>query len=159
MALIGVWTIRGSLAIASGTVRAGVQYAASSSNRALIIGVGVTQNGSLVSAMDEVRISRMSAAATVTAGVTGTSVHDLTWGGSGNFQGTLSTTATGSNAITAGTVSDTPFQRDFNVLSGYERDFQPDARIFVPASGIVTLSTGALNSLTFNFELTVLEMQ
>jgi hypothetical protein len=141
---LGTWTIKVTgLAVSASTPKTAIQYAASSSNTAEVLYISISQSGSTTSAMEQFRLVRKSAAATVTAGVTGTSVLDLT-GGAGTFRGTLSTSTTGITASAEGTDSDEVFRFSFNTLSGYERDFQPNARVWVPASGIIGIKLAGI---------------
>lgn len=153
---IGTWTIKGSLAITAATARLVVQYKASSTNSAEVLYFKITQSGSTTSAMDSVTLCRLSAAATVTIGATGTNVFDWA-GGASTFRGTLSTSGTGVAATTAGTVTDTPHQFDFNTLAGYEFNAQPNMRLWVPPSGIIGIRSDAITSTTWNVEMVVRE--
>lgn len=153
---LGSWSIKGTITTVAATARLGVQYAASSTNTAEVLYFKISQSGSATSAMDSVSLVRLSAAATVTLGATGTNVFDLA-GGSGTFRGTLSTSGTGVVATTAGTVTDIPHQMDFNVLGGYEWNAQPNTRVWVPVSGIVGVRCDAVLALTYNVIMVVRE--
>lgn len=152
----GSWSIKGTITIVAGTPRLAVQYAASATNTAELIYFKISQNGTTSSLMDSVSVVRLSAAATVTIGATGTNVFDLS-GGNATFRGTLSTSGTGVVATTAGTVTDIDHQMDFNTLSGYERDFQPNMRIWVPISGIIGIRCDAIVAATWNVSMVVRE--
>ena len=153
---IGVWSIRGQISITAATARLGVQYKAGGSNTAEVLYFKISQSGSTTSAMDSVSIVRLSAAATVTTGATGTNVFDWA-GGASTFRGTLSTSGTGVVATTAGTVTDVTHQIDFNTLAGYEWNAQPNMRIWVPVSGIIGVRCDAVTSSTWNVEMVIRE--
>jgi hypothetical protein len=159
---LSTWVIRtptGGITTVAGTPVTAIQYAASSTNTAELLYFAISQSGSTTSAQEQVRVLRKSAAATVTAGVAGTTVFDAAGGASGTIRGTLSTTATGVNASSEGTDGDELFRTNFNVLSGYERDWQPNARIWVPVSGIVAIKIKAVVALTFDVTLVIREMK
>lgn len=147
---LGRWVLRNvaGIAVTAGTPKTLLQYAASSTNTAEVLWSACTQSGSTTSAQDQTEIVRKTAAATVTAAAVGTDWYDVT-GGAGTFCGTLSTTGTGYNASAEGTDGDVPFVPCFNVLAGYERDLQPQARIWVPASGIIALKALAVTAQTW----------
>jgi len=112
--------------------------------------------------MDSVSVVRLTAGATVTLGAVGTNIFDFTGNsssGAGTFRGTLSTSATGVAATTAGTVGDITMQRDFNILAGYEWNAQPNNRIWVPVSGILGIRCDAIQSGTYNVEMHIREMK
>jgi hypothetical protein len=153
---LGTWSIKGSITTVAATARLGVQYAASATNTAEVLYFKISQSGSTTSAMDSVSLVRLSAGATVTIGATGTNIFDYS-GGAGTFRGTLSTSATGVVATTAGTVTDITHQMDFNVLAGYEWNAQPNTRIWVPISGIIGVRCDALVALTYNVTLVIRE--
>lgn len=159
---IFTWVIRTATAgitTVAGTPVTALQYAASSSNTAELLYISISQSGSTTSAMDQVRVVRKSAAATVTAGVAGTSVFDVAGGASGTIKGTLSTSATGIIATAEGTDGDEMFRTNFNVLSGYERDWQPNARVWVPVSGIIAIKIKAVVALTYDVAMVIREMK
>lgn len=153
---IGVWSIKGSISITAATARLGVQYKASTTNTAEVLYFKISQNASTTSAMDSVSLVRLSGAATVTVGATGTNVFDWA-GGASTFRGTLSTSGTGVVATTGGTVTDITHQADFNVLAGYEFNAQPNMRLWVPISGIIGVRCDAITSQTWNVEMVVRE--
>jgi hypothetical protein len=153
---LGTWSIKGTITTVAATARLGVQYAASSTNTAELLYFNINQTGSTASAMDSVSVVRLSAGATVTIGATGTNIFDWS-GGAGTFRGTLSTSATGVVATTAGTVTDIPHQMAFNVLGGYEWNAQPNMRIWVPISGIIGIRCDAIVALTYNVEMVIRE--
>lgn len=158
---ISTWVIRtptAGITTVAGTPVTAIQYAASSSNTAEVLYMSIGQSGSTTSAMDQVRLVRKSAAATVTIGATGSNIFDVS-GGAGTFRGTLSTSATGVVATAEGTDSDELFRTDFNVLSGYERDWQPNARFWVPVSGIIAVKIKAVVALTYDVTLVIREMK
>lgn len=153
---LGTWSIKGTITTVAATARLGVQYAASSTNTAELLYFCISQTGSTISAMDSVSVVRLSAGATVTLGATGTNVFDWS-GGAGTFRGTLSTSATGVVATTAGTVTDVPHTFGFNTLGGYEKEFQPNMRLWVPISGIIGIRCDAVVALTYTVEMVIRE--
>jgi hypothetical protein len=159
---IFTWVIRtataGITTVAATPVTA-VQYAASSSNTAELLYFSISQSGSTTSAMDQVRVVRKSAAATVTAGVAGTSILDVAGGASGTIKGPTTTTTTGILASSEGTDGDEVFRTNFNVLSGYERDWQPNARIWIPVSGIIAIKIKAVVALTYDVTMVIRELK
>lgn len=140
------------------TPKTAVQYAASSTNTAEVLYFGVTQSSNTTSAMDELQVWRNSVGATVTTGVVGTNIFDLT-GGAGTFRGTLSTTGTGVVATAEGTHGDNVSQHNFNILAGLERDLQPNARIWVPNSGIIAFTLKAVVAATYDVQVVIREMK
>lgn len=156
------WVIRtaaaGITTVAANPVTA-VQYAASSSNTAEVMYISISQSISTTSAMDQVRVVRKSAAATVTAAIAGTSLFDVAGGASGTIKGPLGVNTTGIIGTVEGTDGDEVFRTNFNVLSGYERDWQPNARIWVPVSGIIAVKIKAVVALTYDVTMIVREMK
>jgi hypothetical protein len=162
---LGTWFIRtptGGITTVAGTPVTAIQYTASATNTAEVLGFAIGQSGSTSSLMDQVRLIRKTAAATVTIGAVGTNIFDATGNstsGAGTFRGTLSTSGTGVVATAEGTDGDELWRSDFNVLAGYEKDFQPNARLWVPASGIVALKIKAVVALTYDLCLVIREMK
>jgi hypothetical protein len=160
---LGTWSIRtptAGITTSAATPITAVQYAASSSNTAEVLYFSISQSASTTSAMEQVRLIRKTAAATVTIGAVGTNIFDATGnstGGAGTFRGTLSTSATGVVGSAEGTDGDEFFRWDFNVLSGYERDFQPNHRLWVPPSGIIAVKIKAVLTGTYNVTLVIRE--
>lgn len=159
---VDLWCIRGTVTTVASTPITAVQYAASSTNAARILSFNVTQSGSTTSAMDQARLVRKTAAATVTIGAVGTNIFDLTGNstsGAGTFRGTLSTSATGVVASAEGTDGDVVHQYNFNVLNGYAKDFQPENGVWVPVSGIIAIKLKAVVALTYDCELWLQEVK
>jgi hypothetical protein len=157
---LGTWTIRGTVTTTASTPVTAVQYVASSSNTAEILYFSISQSGSTTSAMEQIRLVRKTAAATVTAGAVGTNVFDYTGNsssGAGTFRGTLSTSGTGVVATSEGTDGDIVRQFNFNVLGGYEFNAQPNMRVWVPVSGIIALKIKAVIAATYDVEMVVRE--
>jgi hypothetical protein len=158
----GVWTIRcPAITTVSGTARLGVQYLASATNIAEVLSIYVGQTGSNTAAMDSFSLALLSAAATVTAGVTtagSATVVDWSNGSGPALRGTLSTSGTGTVATTAGTISYLPMTRAFNVLSGYEWNAQPFERYACPINGIMGVLLNAITANTFYVEMTIREI-
>lgn len=157
---LGTWCIRGTITTVAATPKTAVQYAASTTNTAEILYFGVSQSGSTTSAMDQVQLIRMTAGSTVTSGAVGTNIFDYTGNstnGAGTFRGTLSTSATGVVASAEGTVGDIIHMNNFNVLGGYEWNAQPNMRVWVPISGIISLKLKAVVALTYDCLLVVRE--
>jgi hypothetical protein len=161
---VGTFNIRtptGGVAVTASTPLTLVQYAASSTNAAELLFFSVGQTGSTTSAQEHVRVIRKTAGATVTIGAVGTNIFDATHNSSGGqaFLGTLSTSATGVTGTAEGTDGDEWDRRCFNVLAGYEKDYQPNARLWVPPSGIIAIKMGAIVSLTWHCTMTIREMR
>jgi hypothetical protein len=159
------WVIRtptaGITTVATTPVTA-LQYTASSTNSAEMLYFAISQSSSTTSAQEQVRIVRKTAGATVTIGAVGTNIFDLTGnstGGGGTFRGTLSTSATGVVGTAEGTDGDELHRWDFNVLSGYEREWQPSARPWIPPSGIIAVKIKAVLSVTYNVMMVIREMK
>lgn len=162
---VSTWNIRTSILTVAGTPVTAIQYAASSSNAAELLYFSISQSSQTTSAQERVSVFRKTAGATVTAGTIGggsPTIFDLTGnttGGASTFRGTLSTTGTGVNATAEGTPGDEPFGWNFNVLAGYEKDFQPQARIWVPISGIIAIRIKAVVAATYDVLATIREMK
>lgn len=159
---LATWSIRATITTVAGTPKTAIQYAASSTNMAEILYIGVSQSGSVVSAMDQVQIVRKTAGATVTIGAVGTNIFDSTGNstnGAGAFRGTLSTSATGVNASAEGTDGDIWHLNNFNVLGGYEFNAQPNTRIHVPISGIIAVKLKAVVALTYDVVMHLREIK
>lgn len=158
--MIGTWAIRGTVTTSVGVAITAVQYAASSTNTAVVLGYSVSQSGSTTSAMDQIKLLRKTAGATVTLGAVGTNVFDFTGNatsGAGTFRGTLSTSGTGVVASAEGTDGDVILQDNFNVLGGFTFTAQPNARIWVPVSGIIALKLKSVVALTYDVTLIISE--
>lgn len=162
---LGTWFIRtptGGITTTAGTPVTAIQYTASSTNTAEVLAFHVSQSSTTTSLMDQVRLIRKTAGATVTIGAVGTNIFDATGNstsGAGTFRGTLSTSATGVVATVEGTDGDELWRANFDVLAGYEKDFQPSARIWVPASGIVAVKLKAVVAQTYDVCLVIREMK
>jgi hypothetical protein len=162
---IGTWAIRtptGGITTVAGTPVTALQYTASSSNTAEVLYISISQSGSTTSAMDQVRLVRKTVAATVTTGAVGTNIFDATGnttGGASTFRGTLGTAATGVVATAEGTDGDEDFRFNFNTLAGYEKDWQPNARIWVPISGIIAVKIKAVVALVYDVTMVIREMK
>ena len=154
---LGSWIIRVTgFSITAGTAKTAVQYQASASNTAEVLYFSISQSGSTTSNMENVKLLRKTAAATVTAGVEGTNFFDFA-GGQGTFAGTLSTTGTGVNATAEGTDGNLLKNMNFNTLAGYEWNAQPNMRFWVPVSGIIAVKVGAIVTGTWDVELVIAE--
>jgi hypothetical protein len=162
---IGTWAIRtptAGITTVAGTPVTALQYVASSTNTAEVLYISISQSGSTTSAMDQIRMVRKTVAATVTAGVVGTTVFDATGnasGGAGTLRGTLGTAATGAVATAEGTDGDEDFRFNFNTLAGYEKDWQPNARLWVPISGIIAVKIKSVVALTYDVTMVIREMK
>lgn len=162
---IATWAIRtptGGITTVAATPLTALQYQASATNTAEVLYISISQSGSTTSAMEQVRLVRKTAAATVTLGAVGTNIFDATGnttGGASTFRGTLSTTGTGVVATAEGTDGDEYFRMNFNVQAGYERDWQPNARLWVPNSGIVAVKIKAVVALTYDVTMVIREMR
>lgn len=159
---IATWAIKASVTTTAGVPKTLIQYAASSSNTAEILYFSISQSGSTTSAMEQVHLVRKTAGATVTIGAVGTNIFDFTGnstGGASTFRGTLSTSATGVNASAEGSNGDELFRWNFNTLAGYEKDFQPSMRPWVPTSGIIAVRSQSILALTYDVVLVIREMK
>lgn len=161
---LGTWSIRtptGGITTVAGSPVTAVQYQASTGNMAELLYFSISQSGSTTSAMDQVRVVRKTAGATVTVGAVGTNIFSAIRNSSGGmvgFQGTLSTTATGVVATAEGTDGDEFMRFNFNVLSGYEQNFQPEARPSIPTSGIIAIKIKSVVALAYDVQMIVREM-
>lgn len=156
------WVMRASLTTVAGVPQTAIQYQASTTNAAEILFIGISQSGATTSAMDQVQLLRKTGGATVTIGAVGTNIFDATANGTASglaFRGTLSTSATGVVGTAEGTDGNIFHMFDFNNLAGYQKDFQPAARLWVPASGIVAVKIKAVVALTYNVEMVIKEMK
>lgn len=161
---VGTFAIRtpnGGITTVAGTPVTAVQYQASTGNMAELLYFSISQSGSTTSAMEQVRVVRKTAGATVTAGAVGTNVFSAirnSTGGAVSFQGVLGTTGTGVVATAEGTDGDEYLRFNFNVLSGFEENFQPEARPSIPPSGIIAIKIKSVVALTYDVEMIVREM-
>jgi len=159
----GTWIIRtptAGITTVAGTPVTALQYQASSSNNAELIWFSISQSASTTAGMEQVRVVRKTAGATVTIGAIGTNIFDTTansTGGKTAFQGTLSTSATGVVATVEGTDGDEPFRMNFNNQAGYEKDFQLDGRLWIPASGIIAIKIKAVLAGTYDVMMAIKE--
>lgn len=162
---LGSWVIRtptGGITTVAGTPVTALQYAASSTNTAELLYMSISQSGSTTSVEDQVRVVRKTAGATVTLGAIGTTIFDCTGNassGAGTFRGTLSTSATGTNASVEGTDGDEVFRMNFNILAGYEKDWQPNARFWIPASGIIAVKIKGVVAATYDVTMVIREQK
>lgn len=162
---LATWSIRtptGGITTIAGTPVTAIQYTASATNTAELLYVSISQSGSTTSLMDQVRVVRKTAGATVTAGVVGTTIFDATGNassGAGTFRGVLSTAATGVVATAEGTDGDEPFRFNFNTLAGYEKDWQPNARIWVPVNGIIAVKIKSVVAVTYDVTMVIRELK
>lgn len=160
---VGTFYLRTTITTVAGTPVTAIQYAASATNSAEVLYISVSQSSQTTSAQEQISIFRKTAGATVTAGTQGggsPTIFDATGnttGGAATFRGTLSTTATGVNATAEGTNGDEPFRWNFNVLAGYEHDFQPQGRLWVPISGIIAVRLKSVVAVTYDVTLAIHE--
>lgn len=154
----GYTLTNGGAGVAISTAITAVQWLAGSGGAALVTRWAVTQNSSTTSAAQSARLQRKSAAATVTAGVVGTTVN--AWNPAfATPNATLSTSGTGITATAEGTNTAAVTSRGFNVLNGAEVVYVPEERPIIPVSGIVGVTLGAAVSVTYNVELDVIELR
>ena len=134
-----------------------IQLKASASGPFEILGATATQRGSTTSAQEAIALVRKTVAATVTIAVAGTHVfkaktNDPTAG----LQ--LGTAATGVIGTAEGTDGDIACKLGFNVLSGYVYLPVPEARIWVPAAGLIALKfLNAPATQTWDLEMIIRE--
>lgn len=120
------------------TARAMLQLLAGATQPVVLIDAQITQRDSATSAQLGVQLARLSAAATVTAGVLATNVPRMSLGDSQPAV-QLSTSGTGHTATTAGTQSEILVEEGFNTLNGWFYVPVPEKRITIPAAGLVAL--------------------
>lgn len=136
-----------------------LQYLAGSAGPAEVLSARLTQGTSATSAQIAAQVVRKTAAATVTAAVAGTDlvkVNPI----APTSNATLSTSGTGHTATVEGTDGEAPSSQGFNVLNGFIYEPTADARIVVPAAGLIALK--ALQSppaATYYAEMTVRELR
>lgn len=118
----------------------------------------VTQVGSTTSANGEIRIRRLSAAATVTTGATSD------WGAkeyrdnATNIALSFGTSATGTVGSSTGTTTGgILFDRGWNLLNGLYYLPTPDTQIDIPAGQILAIYTPTAPAATYIFEITLEE--
>lgn len=148
-----------SAGLSVSTLQPMLQLKAGAAAPCKILRVVVSARGVTASAMQTIGIARMSAAATVTAAILGTSLFDDT-GGNVAAACTLATNGTGINASTTGTVGDKIYTDDFNVLQGWEKIFTPLEQIVVPGAGIIAVYCPVApgSATTFDTTLTFQEL-
>ena len=155
-----VWTIRAAaVAVSLATPKTVIQYAASTSVAAEILGFAVTQSSTTTSGQERVRLARITGAATgLTAGAVGTNIYR--WGSPDDaFKAQLGSALTGTGVGVTPvepTWGDLDRELNFNVLNGYE--FWFPRPLFVPASGIVGLRLSGVVAATWDAELFVREL-
>lgn len=110
-----------------------IQIRAGSTSSVEILKAWTSQSSSTVSAQQRIRVSRKSAAATVT------SATPAAFGGGAAADAVGGTSSTGTNASAEGTDSTTLVDDVFNVLNGWLYVPIPEERIIVPPSGFIAL--------------------
>lgn len=119
----------------------GLQLAAGTSMPIVIMQVWVTQRSSTTSTQIGLYLVRKTAAATVTAAVSG-DIRKLDPGdAAASLQ--LGTALTGYTATAEGTDGDVLYRQGVNILNGYFVEPQPELRVTVPAGGIVGVKFSA----------------
>lgn len=115
-----------------------LQLKAGAAAKVELLRASLTQRGSVTSVQEAVQLLRKTAAATVTAGVAGTTYLK---NDPASPTGTLSlgTSASGYTGSAEGTDGDILKDEGFNVLNGWLWLPTPEERIWVPAGGIVAL--------------------
>lgn len=119
-----------------------IQIKAGANNGLVVLRASLTQQGSVVSAQEEVAFVRKSSAATVTAAIDATDNTATILKRDPNqatASATLSTTATGITGTSEGTDANTILREAFNVLNGWLYLPVPEERIYVPPGGILAL--------------------
>jgi hypothetical protein len=120
------------------TARAMIQIAAGAAMPLTLIDGQITQRDSASSAQLGVQLARMTAAATVTAGVLATNVPRMDPADSQPAI-QLGTALSGTTATTAGTQGDLLIEEGWNTLNGWFYVPVPEKRITIPSAGIVAL--------------------
>lgn len=160
MPLSHTWTIYAAQVVVNlGTPKTALQYVANANYPAEILGFRATQRSTTTSGMEEIRLGKISAAATgLVAGAVGTNI--FRWGSADDtFRGQLGTALTGTGVGVTPvepTYSDVPVELDFNVLNGYEGGC-PYGPLYVPPGGIVGLRMFGNVAATWNVALLVHE--
>ena len=155
-----VWKIYAAqVSVSLSTPKTVIQYAAAAAVPAQILGLSLTQSNSVTSAMERVRLGRVTVAATgLTAGSVGSNI--FRWGSPDDgFKGQLGTALTGTGVGVTPvepTYGDLPEELDFNVLNGY-REWFPRP-IFVPAAGIIGVRVLGVTAGTWDVGLYVEEL-
>lgn len=116
-----------------------IQLKAGTNGPCEILRAALTQAGNTTSTQPSAGITRKSSAATVTAAVSGTTLHKHN-NAAPTTDASLSTSGTGITASAEGTNSATLADRGFNILNGYEWLATPEERIMVATAGIVGLT-------------------
>lgn len=151
----GLYTYVKSLA-SPGTTNPLIQIKAGATYGYRVHRIKISQSGSTTSAGAEAKLTRMSAAATVTTGASGD------WGKHSSRDGAIGlsfgTAATGFTGTTTGTATDVLLDEGFNVLNGFEHFPTPEMRIEIAANEIVALSMPVAPALTYLFEVTLEEI-
>jgi len=157
---ISVWTIKATMAVVAAAPKSLIQYVASATNTAEVIHFSASQSGVVISNQDAFGLVVPAAAVTGTAGVTTPGATCTVFdnaGGASTLRASLSTTTVCTNAPAPTTINGTARKFNFNVLAGYDRDIQPNMRVWVPVSGIIILYCYAITSATWDVELTIRE--
>lgn len=115
-----------------------LQVKAGANSPVEILRAWISQGLSTTSAQCSLALIRKSAAATVTAGVVGTTLLKRS-PNAGTPDLVLSTTGTGLTATGEGTDTDEVYPDSFNVLNGWLYHPIPEERLLVPVNGILGL--------------------
>ena len=118
----------------------------------------ITQSGSITSTQIASTLVRKTAAATVTAGVSGTTVlkqNPI----APTPDASLGVSATGITATAEGTDGEQTLMRGWNVLNGQETVYTPEERVIVPQGGIIAQKLLVAFTTTFYAETVFVEMR
>jgi hypothetical protein len=155
------WTIRAAqVSVSLSTPKTVIQYVANASYAAEILDFAVTQAASTTSAMERVRLGKISVAGTgLVAAAVGTNI--FRWGSADDtFKGQLGTSLTGTGVGVTPvepTYTDLPREFDFNVLNGWPGGSCPQGSYYVPPGGMVGIRLAGIVAGTWDVELIVHE--
>ena len=151
----GLYTYMKSLA-SPGTTNPLIQIKAGATYGYRVHRIKISQSGSTTSATAETKLTRMSAACTVSTGASGD------WGKHSTRDAAIAlsfgTTATGFTGSSTGTATDILIDEGFNVLNGFEHFPTPEMRLEIAAGEIVALSMPVAPALTYLFLVTIEEI-
>lgn len=145
-------------AVAIATAITVQQYKAGTNGAAAILRHSITQNSSVTSTQQSSTLVRKTAAATVTAGVAGTTVLKQN-PVSPTTDASLGTSATGITASAEGTDGELTDARGWNILNGQETVYTPEERVIVPQGGIIAQKLGNAVNVTYLAQLVFMELR
>lgn len=134
-----------------------LQFKAGTSLGYRIHRIRVTQSGSTTSANGEIKVQRLSSAATVSAAAA--SDYGARSSREPSIGLSFGTTATGFTGSGAGTTTGGELLHvAFNLLNGIDDYPVPEDRIEIPAGGILAIYTPVAPAATYTFEVTIEEL-